>query len=77
MSGWPHRYALVAPGSSDHYVHLFRARTSPEPVGEPEPGIEVVHRSFDELVAAAGAGRVRDAKTALAVLMAAARPPLP
>jgi len=67
----------VAPGSSDHYVHLFRARTSPSPVTTPEPGIEVVRRPFDELVTAAGAGRVRDAKTALAVLMAAARAPLP
>jgi len=68
---------FVAPGSSDHYVHLFRARTTARAEGSPEPGIEVVPRPFDELLAAAGAGRIRDAKTALAVMMAAARPPLP
>lgn len=61
-------------GLTDEYVHLFWARTSPEPVSEPEPGIELVRRPFAAMVAAARAGRVRDAKTALALLMAAGRP---
>lgn len=60
-------------GLTDEYVHLFWARTSPEPAGEPEPGIELVRRPFGEMVVAARAGRVRDAKTALALLMAAGR----
>ena len=63
-------------GFSDEYVHLFWARAEAEPTGpggryrgRPEP--------FDRMVDAARAGRVRDAKTALALLMAAGRPPLP
>lgn len=64
---------FVSPGSSDHYVHLFTARASPEPDGPAEEGIEVVRTPLDELIAAAAAGRVRDAKTALAVLMVARR----
>jgi ADP-ribose diphosphatase len=64
-------------GLTDEYVHLFWARTGDEAVGTPEDGIEVVRRPFDEMVAAAGAGRVRDAKTALALLMAGGRIPLP
>lgn len=68
---------FVSPGSTDHYNHLFVARTEPAPVHEPEAGIELVIRPFEEMVAAAKAGRVRDAKTALALLLAAARPSLP
>jgi len=68
-------YATV--GSSDEYVHLFWARTEPEPSGDGEPGIELVVEPFARMVDAARSGRVRDAKTALALLMAAGRPPLP
>ena len=64
-------------GFADEYVHLFWARTGAEPVSDPEEGIEVVRQPFDRMVAAARAGRVRDAKTALALLMAAGRPSLP
>jgi ADP-ribose pyrophosphatase len=60
-------------GFSDEYVHLFLAETEPEPDGDPEEGIELVRRPFDELVRSARAGRVRDAKTALALLLADAR----
>jgi ADP-ribose pyrophosphatase len=60
-------------GFSDEYVHLFWARTEPEPTTDPEPGIELVRRPFAELVMAARAGRIRDAKTALALLLAEAR----
>jgi ADP-ribose pyrophosphatase len=60
-------------GLTDEYVHLFWARTSDEPGGDPEPGIELVRRPLDEMIAAAGAGRVRDAKTALALLLFAVR----
>lgn len=57
-------------GSSDEYVHLFVARTAPEPVGEPEAGIQLLRLPFDQMVAAARAGKVRDAKTAIALLLA-------
>ena len=50
---------------------------SPELASEVEPGIELVVESFDRMVDAARSGRVRDSKTALSLLMAAGRPPLP
>jgi ADP-ribose pyrophosphatase len=56
-------------GFSDEYIHLFLARTSEAPEGAPEEGIEIVRTPFVEMAAAAGAGRVRDAKTALALLL--------
>jgi ADP-ribose pyrophosphatase len=60
-------------GFSDEYVHLFVATTTDEPEAEPEDGIELVRTPFQEMVAAARAGRVRDVKTALALLLADAR----
>jgi ADP-ribose pyrophosphatase len=60
-------------GFADEYVHLFLARTLPDPEGTPEAGIALVHESREEMVAAARAGRVRDVKTALALLMADGR----
>ena len=64
-------------GFTDEYVHLFWARTEPEPEGEVEDGIEVIRMPFAQMVEAARAGKVRDAKTALALLLAAGRPSLP
>ena len=64
-------------GSSDEYVHLFWARTRAEPDGPVEPGIELVVEPLGRMIDAARSGRVRDAKTALALLMAAGRPSLP
>ena len=60
-------------GFSDEYVHLFVARTEPEPETEPEEGITLVRERRDTRVAAARAGRVRDVTTALALLMADGR----
>jgi ADP-ribose pyrophosphatase len=60
-------------GFSDEYVHLFWALTELEPRSEPEGGIELVRRPFREMTMAAKAGRIRDAKTALALLLADAR----
>ncbi|HSL68144.1 MAG TPA: NUDIX hydrolase [Actinomycetota bacterium] len=60
-------------GFADEYIHLFEAWTGDRQEGPPEEGIEVVRRPFDEMVAAARTGRVRDAKTALALLLAGAR----
>ena len=64
----------ASPGSSDHYVHLFWAETAAHPDGEPEEGIEVVLGSMGDLVAAAKNGKIRDVKTAMALLLADARP---
>jgi ADP-ribose pyrophosphatase len=61
-------------GFSNEYVHLFWALTEPEPAGTPERGIEVIRRSLAEMIGAARAGRLRDAKTALALLMVDGRP---
>jgi ADP-ribose diphosphatase len=64
-------------GFTDEYVHVFWARTLAAPDAAPEPGIEVVAEPFERMVDAAFAGRVRDAKTAMALMMAGRRPPLP
>jgi ADP-ribose pyrophosphatase len=64
---------FTSAGFSNEYVHLFWARTTPDPAGPAEEGIELERRPFPEMVMAARAGRVRDAKTALALLLADAR----
>jgi ADP-ribose pyrophosphatase len=63
----------TSPGSSSELVHLFVARTGAEPEREPEKGIELVRRPLDAAVADARAGRIADAKTVLALLLAYAR----
>jgi 8-oxo-dGDP phosphatase len=63
----------LSPGFTDEYIHLFLARTAAEPEGLPEDGIELVRMPFGEAVAAARNGKVRNASTALALLLAAAR----
>ena len=63
----------VSPGTTDHFVHLFWALTDHEETGAPETSIEVLRRPLADMVAAARAGRVRDAKTALGLLLVANR----
>ncbi len=60
-------------GFSDEYVHLFWALTEPEPVAQPEEGIVLRREPFATMVRAARGGSVRDAKTALALLLTDAR----
>jgi hypothetical protein len=60
-------------GYSDEYIHLFWARTFAEPEALPEEGIQLVREPFAEMADAARAGRVRDAKTALALVLTARR----
>jgi ADP-ribose pyrophosphatase len=60
-------------GFSDEYVHLFFARTAVEPETTPEPGIELVRAPLETMIAASKAGKVRDAKTALALALADGR----
>jgi ADP-ribose pyrophosphatase len=64
---------FLSAGLSDEYSHLFVARTLAEAEGEPEEDIAVLIRPLHELVRSARAGRIRDAKTALTVLLADAR----
>lgn len=66
----------VSPGFTDEYMHLFWARTEREPAGEPEPGIAVERMPLHQAIAAARAGKVRNATTALGLLMAAGVPGL-
>jgi ADP-ribose pyrophosphatase len=65
--------AFTSAGFTDEYVHLFVARVTEAPEAGPEPGLELLRRPFDELVTSARSGRVRDVKTALALLLADAR----
>ena len=60
-------------GSTDEYVHLFWATTASAAEGQPEAGIELLKIPFDRMVVAARAGKVRDAKTAIALLLAPSR----
>jgi ADP-ribose pyrophosphatase len=69
----PLAVVYTSPGSSSELVHLFVARTGPGPEGDPEDGIEIVRRPFADAVAEARDGRIDDAKTALALLLADAR----
>jgi 8-oxo-dGTP pyrophosphatase MutT (NUDIX family) len=57
-------------GHSAEFVHLFLATTRAEAEAEPEEGIELIRRPLAELVAEARTGRIEDAKTALALLLA-------
>ncbi len=68
---------FASAGFTDEYVHVFWARTEPEPSAPPEAGIEVIALPFDRMVAAARGGKVRDVKSAFALLMAATATPLP
>ena len=63
-------------GFTDEYVHLFWARTEAAPERPAEDGIEVIRMPFAQMLDAARAGKVRDVKTALALLLAAGRPSL-
>jgi ADP-ribose pyrophosphatase len=65
----------TSPGTTDEYLHFFMTRVDQEPSGEPEAGIDIVRRPFLQMVAAARAGRVRDAMSTVALLLAAGRRP--
>jgi 8-oxo-dGTP pyrophosphatase MutT (NUDIX family) len=63
----------MSPGASDEYVHFFVGEIDAVPIGTPEAGIEVVRRPLADMVRAARAGRVRDAMTTVALVLAAER----
>lgn len=62
---------LTTPGFTDERIELFLAEV--ERGGTPEPGIEVVELPLNEAKAAVLDGRISDAKTAVAILLASAR----
>ncbi len=80
-TGYRHRLmsfmggTYLSPGFTGEYVHLFWAETEAEPSGPVEDGIEVVLIPFVRAVAHARAGKVRNAATALALLLADAQIP--
>ncbi|MEP7059541.1 MAG: NUDIX hydrolase [Actinomycetota bacterium] len=62
-----------SPGFTDEYVHLFWCETVSEPEGDPEEGIEVLRRPLHDMIVSARNGKVRDSKTAIALLLADGR----
>ena len=67
---------FLSPGFTAEYIHLFWARTAAEPVGEPEAGIEVVRMPLHRAIESAREGKVRNAMTAIGLLLAAGVPAL-
>jgi ADP-ribose pyrophosphatase len=61
----------TSPGFTDEIIDLYSARAEPE--GEPEEGLEVVTMPLSQAAVAVREGRLTDAKTAVAVLLAAER----
>jgi len=59
----------TSPGFADERIDLFIARAE-EPGSASEDGVEVVHMPFEDAVAAASDGRIKDAKTVCALLLA-------
>ncbi|HXQ28394.1 MAG TPA: NUDIX hydrolase [Gemmatimonadales bacterium] len=60
----------TTPGFTDELIHLFWAQDLTPAAAAPEPDefIEVVPRPLSEVLAAIGAGEIRDAKTIVAIL---------
>jgi ADP-ribose pyrophosphatase len=65
-----------SPGFTDERVHLFLARDVVSEEGA-KAGLEVVSMPLDEAAAAVRDGRIRDAKSAIGLLLAAPRKPGP
>ena len=65
---------VTSPGFADERIDLFVAQAEPEPGAEPsEEGVEIVRVPFAAAVAAAEDGRIQDAKSVAALLLARAR----
>ena len=66
----------LSPGFTDEYMHLFWTWTDGDAEGAPEEGIEVVRMPLHRAIASAREGKVRNATTALALLLVAGVPAL-
>lgn len=62
---------LTTPGFSDERIDLFLVRAEPD--GEPEEGIELVVMPLADALELARAGEIEDAKSVVALLLAADR----
>lgn len=58
----------TSPGFTDEVIALYLGEAEPD--GQPEQGIEVLTMPFEDAVDAVVGGRIRDAKTVVAVLLA-------
>ncbi len=67
----PLGWIYPSPGFSDEVIELFLANV--EPAGDHEDEIEVVRMPLAQAVAAVRDGRIRDAKSAVALMLASAR----
>jgi ADP-ribose pyrophosphatase len=66
---------FTSAGLTDEAILLYRAIAEPDPSGTPEHGIDVVRMRVSDALAAVGRGEIRDAKTALGLLLASHGPP--
>jgi 8-oxo-dGTP pyrophosphatase MutT (NUDIX family) len=64
---------FTSPGFADEVIDLFLARVEPDPANDPEVEIELVRMPLTEAVAAVHDGRIKDAKSAVAILLTDAR----
>jgi ADP-ribose pyrophosphatase len=78
-TGYAHRCieplgtVLTSAGFTDEVVHLFWSETHAEPDGEAEAQVTLRRKGFEDAVAEVRSGRIEDAKTAIALLLAAER----
>jgi ADP-ribose pyrophosphatase len=63
----------TSPGFADERIDLFLAHVEPDPERDAEDEIELVRMPLADAVAAVHDGRVTDAKSAVAILLAAAQ----
>lgn len=64
---------FTSPGFADEQIELFLAQVEPDSERPPEDEIELVRMPLAEAVAAVRDGRIKDAKSAVAIMLAAAR----
>ncbi len=64
---------VTAPGFADEVIDLFLAHVEPNAEREAEDEIELVRMPLADAVKAVHAGLIKDAKSALAILLASAR----
>ena len=64
---------LTTPGFTDERMELYVARAEPNPGDPSEAGISTLPVPFDEAIAMVLDGRIEDAKSCVALLLAKAR----
>jgi ADP-ribose pyrophosphatase len=64
---------FTSPGFADEQIDLFLAYVEPDPEQDAEDEIELVRIPLSDAVAAVRDGRIKDAKSAVALMLAAGR----